>query len=128
MLQAHSRAAYVSNEPHVQWYHFLLSRFVESLHHSTFDVYVKSATQQDEEHVEIRGIVERCFQSALPVVYDFVGSVNLATRELAVTEARQLHYTGQFSENGRVMTLRKDGTSKALHLVHEQTLQHLRAE
>lgn len=126
MIEPHTRAAYVQNQPTEQWYHFLVARFVGSLKRAGwFAVLVRGAVQRGPAEAEISGILEQADQTSLPVVLDFVGSVNLETREVVISDSNEGRYRGQFSANGRVMTLRKDGTGQELRLVHEETLRYL---
>ena len=157
MLEIHQRAAWIENEPHVVWHHFLRSRFAGRLpgrgRASELVVAVQTVVQQSEIQAELRGSLEYFLEKgALPVVFDFVGSVQLDSREVILREmhsngrAVQMRapapqsqeqeqdgriYAGQISENGRVMSLQAvaaDGRtpkSKPFHLIHEDTLTEL---
>jgi hypothetical protein len=127
MFEPHQRAALMPNQPGVSWHHFLSGRFVGSLPQAGRDaslgIMVQSIEQQSQEHADIRGFLERSSGSSLPVVSEFVGVLNLESREISIHQAQpEKIYGGQISENGRVMVLRESGHSKAIHLVHEETL------
>jgi hypothetical protein len=86
---------------------------------------VESIVQQSQEHAELSGLVESAVGSSLPVVSEFVGIVNLETREISLHQTHPDHtYEGQISENGRVMVLRRVAQSQLIYLVHEETLAH----
>jgi len=157
MLDIHQRAAWIENEPHIEWHHFLRSRFAGRMpgrgSGSELVVAVQTIVQQSEIQAELRGSMEYFPErGALPIVFDFVGSVQLDSREVILREmhshgqAVQLRapalqaqdqaqdgriYAGQISENGRVMSLQAvaaDGRtpkSKPFHLIHEETLAEL---
>ena len=122
------------NNPDVLWHHFVRSRFIGRLpdrdREATLVVAVHTITQKDEAHAELRGMMEYAFDSSLPVLFGFTGSLLLDTREISIQEIHVnqpgRNYSGQFSENGRVMTLRslseKGKTSKPFHLIQEDTL------
>jgi hypothetical protein len=137
MLELHQRAAWMANEPTVAWHHFLRSRFAGRLPAreggAEMAVVVQTVVQQSPTHAELRGCMEYG-PSFSPVVFDFVASLDLETRELVVREPHpnpqpERTYSGQFSENGRVMTLHAalpgGRTSKPIHLIHEATLADL---
>ncbi len=122
------------NSPDVPWHHFLRSQFIGRLpdrdRDATLALLVHAITQQDETHAELRGMMEYSFDSSLPVLFGFTGSLALDSREISIEEIHvnqpgQKH-SGQFSENGRVLTLRshseKGKISKPFHLVHAETL------
>lgn len=156
MLDIHQRAAWIENEPHIEWHHFLRSRFAGGLPGrggAELVVAVQTVVQQSEIQAELRGSMEYFPErGALPVVFDFVGSVQLDNREVILREMHshgqavqlrapalqaqeQAHdgriYAGQISENGRVMTLQavaadgRTAQSKPFHLIHEDTLAEL---
>jgi hypothetical protein len=153
MLDTYQRAAWIENEPHVAWYDFLVSRFAGHLPGrgggQELVVAVQTAAQRTELQAEMRGTLEYYLErGALPVVFDFVGSLQLDTREVILRElpantlAVQLQapapselegrfYAGQISENGRVMSLQavaadgRTAKSKPFHLIHEGTLSEL---
>jgi len=140
MLATHQRAAWIPNEPNVAWHHFILSRFVGRLPGRDWDailaVVVHTISQQSETHAELRGTTEYASGSSLPVVFEFAGSLLLDSREISIDELHlnqpRRNYSGQFSENGRVMALRSriggGETSKEFHLIHEATLARLTSE
>ena len=120
----------IPSEPGVPWHSFLKSRFVESLHptgkSASLAIVVQTIQQQSQILADIQGLVELSSGSSLPVVSDFVGQLNLESRELSIHQAHpQKVWIGEISENGRVMALREVGQSKPIHLVHEQTLAQL---
>ncbi len=122
MLEPHQRAARIPNAPEVRWHQFLSGRFLGP----TLGLAIQAAEQQTAEHAELRGILEYANDGSLPVVLEFTGALNIETREITVHETRpEWHYSGQFSENGRVLTLRRDGQAKLIYLVHEETLVEL---
>ncbi len=137
MLELHQRAAWIVNEPNVEWHHLLRSRFVGQLPAreggTGIAVVVQSIVQQSEAQAELRGCMEYFSGRSLPVVFDFVGSLQIETRELVIREPRpnlpERTYSGQLSENGRVMTLHahlpEGRTSKPIHLIHDDTLAEL---
>jgi hypothetical protein len=133
MLETHQRAAWLTNEPNVAWHHFLRSRFVGRLPArdggAGFAVIVQAIEQQSAAHAELRGCVEYFSDPSLPVVFEFMGILQIETREFSIQKAQPnqpRNYSGQFSENGRVLTLRardaahRDGNP--FHLIHEETL------
>jgi hypothetical protein len=134
MLEDHQRAAQIANEPAVAWHHFLRSRFVGRLlaagGETGFAVAVQAIAQQSEFEAELRGCVEYFSDPSFPVVFEFVGMLQIETREISIQETplnrAPRNYAGQFSENGRVLTLRLLGAersaAKAFHLIHEETL------
>jgi hypothetical protein len=136
MLELHQRAAWITNAPNVEWHHFLRSRFVGRLPAreggADLAVVVQSVVQQSGIHAELRGSMEYG-PSVSPVVFDFVASLDIENREIVIREPHpnkpERTFSGQFSENGRVMALSTglpaDRTSKAFHLVHEDTLADL---
>jgi hypothetical protein len=84
---------------------------------------VQTIEQQSQEHAEIRGILEQSSGSSLPVVSEFVGVLNLESLEISIQQTQpEKIYSGQISENGRVITLWQTGQSKPIHLVHDETL------
>lgn len=130
MIEPHQRAALIPNDPGVSWPHFLSARFVGPLPRSgraaTLAIVVQTIVQQSPEHASLRGLVEISSRSSLPVVFEFVGALNLETREISIRQAQpEKIYGGRISENGRVMTLCEAGHSKPIPLVHEETLAQL---
>ena len=130
MLQPHQRAALIPADLGVPSHSFLKSRFVESLQptgKSPFLAIVVQAIQlQSQILADIQGLVELSSGSSLPVVSDFVGQLNLESRELSIRQSQPGKiFSGDLSENGRVMVLRQAGQAKQIHLVHEQTLAQL---
>jgi hypothetical protein len=82
--------------------------------------------QKSQEHSDLKGWIEIASGGSLPVVFPFDGVLHLETREISVQQAHPVKaWTGQISENGRVMVLREAGQAKPMHLVHEQTLAQL---
>ena len=119
MLEPHQRAALVPNAPEVRWLQFLRWRFLGA----SLGLAIQAAEQQNPEHAELRGLLEHSNDGSLPVVSEFTGTLNIESREITVHETRpERHYSGQFSENGRVLTLRRAGQPKPIYLVHEETL------
>lgn len=94
----------------------------------TVGLTLQAAAQNSETTAEVRGILEFSADGALPVVYDCVGSLDLASRELTLDDTRST-YEGAFSENGRVVSLTRrtaDGArSKPFHLIEAATLAEL---
>ena len=131
MLELHKRAEWIKNAEGVTWQHFVRSRFVgrRADREASMAVVVQTATQQSESHAELRGILEYSTDQSLPVVFEFVASVDLHTRELSVQGSDESRFSGQFSENGRVLRLRShlagSKTSIPFHLIHEDTLEQL---
>jgi hypothetical protein len=140
MLDLHKRAGWVANDPNVAWHHFLRSRFTGRPpgrdRTASVTVLIHTIAQQSESDAGLRGLIEYTWDASVPVVFEFTGSLLPDTRELSIEE---LHpgqpgriYSGQLSENGRVMTLREQlpggGTSKAFHLIDEGTLALLAAD
>lgn len=130
MLEPHQRAALIPNDPGVSWHHFLRSRFASAppavAGRTSLAVVVQSLEQRSPFHAEWRGLVELASGSSLPVVSEFHGELNLETREFSLQQSQpERHYSGQISENGRVMVLQQSGQSKAVHLVHDETLAEL---
>jgi len=132
MIQPHQRAALIPNDPGVSWLHFLTGRFVGSTARSaagpgaSLAIVVQAFAQQDLGNAGLRGLVEVSSRSSLPVVFEFTGALNLETREISIHQTHPENtYSGQISENGRVMTLREAGHPKPIHLVHEETLAQL---
>ncbi len=130
MLELHQRAAFLPTEPPLTWLHFIRARFLGELRErgrtSTVGLTLQSAVQQSETTAEVRGLFEFSADGALPVVYDCVGSLNLATRELALEDSKATAYEGRFSENGRVISLARRtadaARSKPFHLIESATL------
>ena len=130
MIEPHQRAALIPNDPGVSWAHLLRARFVgpfaQAGSGASLAIVVQAVAQRSQEHADLRGLVEVSSRSSLPVVFEFVGAVNLETREISIRQAQPDRiYGGHISENGRVMTLREAGHSKPIHLVHEETLARL---
>jgi len=132
MIQPHQRAALIPNDPGMNWLQFLTGRFVGSTARSaagpgaSLAIVVQAFGQQDLGNAGLRGLVEVSLRSSLPVVFEFTGALNLETREITIRQIQpDKIYSGQISENGRVMTLREAGHPKPIHLVHEETLAQL---
>lgn len=130
MLELHSRAALIPSEPGLNWHSFIKSRFVDPLHHGggtpSLAVVVQTFAQQSQSLADIRGLMELSSGSSLPVVSEFVGLVNLESREISIRQIQpEKNYAGQISENGRVIVLSEVGQSKPIHLIHEETLAQL---
>lgn len=122
MLEPRQRAALTPNSPAVMWHQFLGSRFLGQ----SLGVTIRVVEQQSHEHADLRGILEHFHGGALPIVSEFTGALNIESREITVHEThRERDYSGQFSENGRVLTLRQPGQPKPIYLVHEETLLEL---
>ena len=91
-------------------------------------------TQQSGTHADLGGLVEYGSDGSLPVVFEFVGTLDLNTGDISIEESNheRNRYGGSVSDNGRVITLRSitpDGTkAKPFHLIHEQTLTQLDAD
>jgi hypothetical protein len=114
----------------VSWHQFLASRFVGRLpnlgRETSLGISVRAIQQQGPEHAEIHGFLEQSSGSSLPVVSEFVGVLNLETREITIDHPHlEATYHGRISENGRVMILRQGAQSKPIYLVHEETLAEL---
>ena len=130
MIEPHQRAALIPNGPGVSWTQFLAARFAgpwpQGGRGAELAIVVQTIVRPIQEHAGLSGLVEVSSRSSLPVVFGFTGVLNLETREISIhqTEPDKI-YTGQLSENGRVMTLREAGHSKPIHLVHEETLAQL---
>lgn len=127
MLEPHQRAALFPNEPGVQWHHFLVGRFIgpspRAGKNTSLAVVTHTIEQQSSIHATLRGLLEVSSGDSLPIVSEFVGELNLETREISIHQAQSdTHYTGRFSDNGRVLVLGETGGSKSAHLVHEETL------
>ncbi|MEP6668309.1 MAG: hypothetical protein ABJF10_04105 [Chthoniobacter sp.] len=121
MLQPHQRAAQIPNEPGVSWLAFLGGRFVEAS--GDFAVVVQRMAQSPT-HSDLEGLIELSSGGSLPVVYAFTGVLKLEFREISLQQTHpEKRWDGQLSENGRVMTLHEAGRTKAIHLVHEMTLE-----
>ena len=137
MLELHQRAARIANAPNVAWHHVLRSRFAGPRPAREggggLAVVVQSIVQQSDTHAELRGSVEYFSDPSLPIVFEFVGTLHIETRELSLHEPRpnqpERIYSGQLSENGRVLTLRvhlaEGRAAKPFHLIHEGTLAEL---
>ncbi len=124
MLQPHQRAALIQNDPGVSWPQFLGARFVQS--DGSFAVVVQGVVQKSQAHCELKGLIEISSNGSLPVIFTFDGVLNLETREISIHQAQpEKAWSGQISENGRVMTLSAAGQAKPIHLIHEQTLEQL---
>lgn len=127
MLESHQRAALFPNDPGVQWHHFLGGRFIgpspRTAKNTSLALVAQTIDQQSPIHATLRGLIELSSGGSLPIVTEFVGELNLETREISIHQPRpDMHYTGRFSENGRVLVLRANEESKSAHLVHEETL------
>jgi hypothetical protein len=127
MLEPHKRATLIPNEPGVSWHHFLRGRFLgpfpQAGRDASLAILVQSIQQQSQEHAEIRGFTEQASGSSLPVVSEFVGVLNVESREISIHQIQpEKIFSGQISENGRVIVLRQSGDSKPVNLVHEETL------
>jgi hypothetical protein len=130
MLEPHQRAALLPNGPGLSWHHFLAGRFVGTPGRpggaASFACVVGNIQAQEPGIAEIRGWIEQSSGPALPIVSEFVGVLNLETREISFQLAQPATaYNGQISENGRVMVLRQTGQARPLYLVHEETLAEL---
>jgi hypothetical protein len=130
MLELHNRASLIPSEPGVSWHSFIKSRFVDPLQHGrgtpSLAVVVHTAQPQSQTLAEIRGLMELSSGSSLPVVSEFVGLLNLESREISIRQIQpEKNYAGQVSENGLVIVLREVGQSKPIHLIHEETLAQL---
>jgi hypothetical protein len=130
MLEPHQRAALIPNEAGQIWHHFLKGRFIGKFPRAGRDmslaIMVQSIGQQDQIHASLHGLVELYSGESLPVVAEFRGELNLETREMALQQLQpDRHYTGQISENGRVIVIRETGEAKPVNLVHEETLGQL---
>ncbi|EDY16439.1 hypothetical protein CfE428DRAFT_6058 [Chthoniobacter flavus Ellin428] len=120
----------IPNEPGTPWYSFLKSRFIEAQPPSgkgpLLSLVIQTIQQQSPVLADIQGLVELSLGSALPVVSAFVGQLNLETRDFSIRQDQSAKiFSGQLSDNGRVMVLREAGQAKQIHLVHEATLAQL---
>ena len=87
---------------------------------------MQSIAPQSEEHAEVRGLLELIAGTSLPLVSEFVGVLNLESREISIHDANQgRHFSGQISENGRVIVLRQKSHARPIHLIDEATLQEM---
>ncbi|MHA3774579.1 lysozyme inhibitor LprI family protein [Verrucomicrobiota bacterium sgz303538] len=136
MLEDHQRAARMSNEGKATWHNFVRSRFVgqRSDRNGTTSVTIdiQSVSLESSSHAELQGLLEYSADSALPVVFEFIGTLDLETREVLIDNHEnnpERRYSGRFSENGRVLELRSREPGKAqakqLHLIHEATISEL---
>ena len=137
MLEDHERAARMPNETNVTWHHFVSSRFIGQASRkaggTSLAIDIQSVALVSYLDAELRGLLEYSTTSALPVVFEFTGTLNLETRDVFINNAHEgdpeRSYAGSFSENGRVLTLRSlapgEPPSKPLQLIHEGTLQEL---
>ncbi len=137
MLELHQRAAWIANGPNVAWHHFLRSRYTgrrparDGM--TGVAVVIQTIVQQSESHADLGGWMEYFSDPSLPIVFEFTGTLQLETREFSIHEPHsnqpERTYSGQLSENGRVMTLRAllpgSGAAKPFHLIHEGTLAEL---
>ena len=125
MLEDHQRATQIPNDPGVAWHHFLVGRFIGLLadRKTALALTIQTVEQRSEIHAVLVGLIELSVGRALPVVTEFTGELNLESREISVHQSSSdRHYSGHFSENGRVIILRGNGQSKPIYLVHEDTL------
>jgi hypothetical protein len=128
MLEPHKRAALIPNDVGVSWHHFLGGRYVGPFRQAdkSLAIVARTIEQQTQEHAELRGLVEMASGSSLPLVFEFIGALNLETREIVIDQPHSgMRFSGHISANGRVMVLREDGQARPLHLVHEETLAEL---
>lgn len=133
MLENHQRAARIENAPNIAWHHFLQSRFLGRLPAreggAELALVVQSIVQNSPTHAELRGCTEYG-PSISPVIYEFAASLDIEAREIELREPHphqpERNYAGQFSENGRVLTMQVvlpgGKTSKPFYLIHESTL------
>ena len=92
----------------------------------SFALVVQGILQRSQAHGELKGLIEISSNGSLPVIFAFDGVLNLETREITVHQAHpEKSWSGQISENGRVMMLREAGGAKPIHLIHEPTLEQL---
>ena len=130
MLEPYQRAALIPNEPGMSWHHFMRGRFVDSeipaAKDASLALVIQMMEQQGQTLAHIRGLVERSLGLSLQVVAEFVGQINLESRDISIHQRQpEKAYTGQISENGRVIVLYEAGEAKPIHLVHEETLAQL---
>jgi hypothetical protein len=124
MLQPHQRAALIPNDPGVNWPQFLGERFVQS--NGSFAIVAQSIVQKSQTHCELKGLIEISSNGALPVIFQFTGGLNLENREISILQVQpEKAWSGNVSENGRVIVLREASKGKPMHLIHEQTLEQL---
>ncbi|RYH52646.1 MAG: hypothetical protein EON54_14355 [Alcaligenaceae bacterium] len=140
MLEDHQRAAMMPNPDNVTWHHFVRSRFVCNKQNETnatsLAIEIASASLESHSHASLSGLMELSANAALPVVYQFSGTLDLENREVRLDDGHPEHpervYIGSFSTNGRVLTLRAHHSgkipSKELYLIHEPTLMDLYEE
>ncbi len=140
MFEDHERAAMMPNEGNITWHYFIRSRFIGELkkgRERTFlAIDIQTVSLESPLHVDLRGLLEYSTGSALPVVFEITGTVNLENRDVriddALSNAPEKSYAGSFSENGRVLSLRslapERAHAKPLLLVHEGTLRELYEE
>jgi hypothetical protein len=137
MLEDHERAARMPNDGNVTWHQFVRSRFVGQPSSKpgspSLTIDVQTVRQESTSHAELHGLLEYSAASSLPVVFEFLGTLMLETREVLIDDAQgdkaERSYTGSLSENGRVLTLRPRGSDKShakpIHLIHEGTMTEL---
>lgn len=136
MLEDHQRAARMSNEGNATWHSFVRSRFVgrrsDRSGTTSVTIDIQSASLESSSHAELQGLLEYSADTALPVVFEFIGTLDLETREVLIDNhenSPERRYSGRFSENGRVLelTLQAPGKAQAkqLHLIHEPTIGEL---
>ena len=136
MLEDHQRAAMMTNEGNVTWHQFVRSRFIgqRSNRSDTFlTVDIQGVSLQSSSHAVLQGLLEYSADSSLPVVFEFVGTLDLDSREVLIHSGQEDNpersYEGRFSENGRVLELRMrtpgKSRSKPLHLINETTIREL---
>ncbi len=140
MLEDYERAAMIPIDSDAPWHRFVRARFSGWLGNGRdsrrFAVEVHGAAQQSGAHADLSGLLEYGGGAALPVIYEFTGTLDLETREVrfgdAGAGAADRSYTGRFSENGRVLTLQSNGAGgqqgKPVHLIHEGTRRDLLGE
>lgn len=137
MLEDHERAAMMINEGNVTWHQFVQARFVNRQSnrkgHTSLSIDVQTVSQESHSHAALRGLLEYSTDSSLPIVFEFIGALDLDTRDVRIDDGHgnnpERSYEGRLSENGRVLTLRSrmpgKTQAKPLHLVHEGTVQEL---
>jgi hypothetical protein len=133
MLEDHQRAALMPNTANLTWAHFVRARFVAEDRKTAFAVEILEVALQSPIDATVKGMLEQGARGSLPVVYEFLGTLDLESRELTIRDqADAQSYAGRFSENGRVLTLELTtggrGTGRPMHLIHEGTRQELFGE
>src|SRR5688500_8066012 len=106
MLQDHERAALMANDANVPWHHFVASRVLGPPERGgrVLNLEVTAAAQASAAHAQFRGLLEYSTNSSLPVVLEFLGTIDLENREVRLEGAQNTDpahsYVGSFSENG----------------------------